>query len=82
MRPRVVQNCARVAQSCLELLRVVQSCPELLRVAIIQTKTNGGWTDGPTDRWMDTPSYRDARTHLKSVKKLMDLVQIDQEMMT
>ena len=29
-----------------------------------------GWTDQQTDRWMDrgrmdTPSYRDARTHLK-----------------
>ena len=39
--------------------RCVQSCPELLRVAIIQTKKKRG-TDGPTD----TPSYRDARTHL------------------
>ena len=27
----------------------------------------GGVTDGPTDRWMDRPSYRDARTHLKMV---------------
>ena len=24
-----------------------------------------GWTDGLTDRQMDTPSYRNARTHLK-----------------
>ena len=26
-------------------------------------------TDGPTDRRTDRPSYRDARTHLKSMKK-------------
>ena len=27
--------------------------------------TNGP-TNGPTDQWMDIPSYRDARTHLKT----------------
>ena len=31
-----------------------------------------GWTDGQMDRWTDsltdTPSYRDARTHLKMEK--------------
>ena len=26
-----------------------------------------GPTDGPTDGRMDTPSYRDARTHLKTI---------------
>ena len=24
-----------------------------------------GWTDGRTNGWMDTASYRDVRTHLK-----------------
>ena len=28
-------------------------------------------TDGPTDRRTDTPSYRDARTHLKNLKRIM-----------
>ena len=62
---RVVQelskSCPRVIQSCPELSRVTQSCPEPLRV------TRKKWE---TDRWMDgrrdTPSYRDARTHLKT----------------
>ena len=26
-----------------------------------------GPTDGPTNGWTDTPSYRDARTHLKII---------------
>ena len=26
-----------------------------------------GRTDGQTDGWTDTPSYRDARTHLKTM---------------
>ena len=63
--------------------RVAQSCPELPRVAIIQTEKNGlrtdrrtdrptdGPTAGRTDRPRDTPSYRDARTHLKN--SLIDL---------
>ena len=30
-----------------------------------QCRWMDGWTDGQMDGWMDTPSYGDARTHLK-----------------
>ena len=59
MRPRVVQSCA-------ELLRVNQSCenPKKTKKWGTDRRTDGP-TDRPTDQWTDTPSYRDARTHLK-----------------
>ena len=56
--PRVVPEWS---QSCPELSRVVQSYPKLPRVT--QRKKRG--TDRRTDGSRDTPSYRDARTHLK-----------------
>ena len=37
----------------------------LTRVRRMDGPTNR-LTDGLTDRWMDTPSYRDAKTHLKN----------------
>ena len=44
--------------------RCIQSCPDLPRVSIIQTTKKGGRTDQRTNGRTDTPSYRDARTHL------------------
>ena len=60
---RIVPELSRIVP---ELSRVVQSCPELesLRVAIIETKKTG---DRRTDGRTDTASYRDARTHLKTI---------------
>ena len=40
--------------------------------SVIDRRTEGrsdGRTDGPTDGRRDRPSYRDARTHLKSVER-------------
>ena len=39
----------------------------LFRFWLISQKFNSGVTDGRTDRRTDTPSYRDARTHLKII---------------
>ena len=39
-------------------------------LSISAIKKNAGQTDGPTDRRTDRPSYRDARTHLKSVTSI------------
>ena len=46
-----------------EVSRVAQCRSELLRVA--RKKTGDRQTDRPTKGRTDTPSYRDARTHLK-----------------
>ena len=36
---------------------------------------DNGWTDGRTDRWTDTPSYRDARTHLKRRVRMAKIIE-------
>ena len=41
------------------------------RLKITQDGRTYGWTYGPTDRRMDTPSYRDAWTHLKMYLKML-----------
>ena len=49
--------------------------PLVLVVVLLKNGTFGlfqlvcvGWTNQPTDQWTDRPSYRDARTHLKSTE--------------
>ena len=40
--------------------------------AFFQLKKNASWTDGLTDGQTDRPSQKDARTHLKRMRNLLE----------
>ena len=61
---------AALAEAMLPLRMIV--CLQIVCFPCFLKRRNGrtyGWTYGPTDLRTDRPSYRDARTHLKSFAK-------------